>query len=284
MPATEESSPVARLLSAGAELAGTGAGAAIGLFGGPIGAVGGAVAGHLLGLVASDFATRMLSHREQVRVGAVIEFAASAIAAREVLGEVVRDDGFFDGDRSSAQEVAEGVLIAAKNEHEENKIKYLGNLLASIACSDLDVSTANFAVSQAERLSWLDTQILAVFQGGKVKYPMPSFALGEATMTSWFDWTVSRALVSLTTSERKLVSIPPKPIGPMKLPGFDLSMSALALADGGRLLADLLQLEQVPKSDVLEVYRSMTRAPNGDAVNDDAPTELPAVEPDLPET
>jgi hypothetical protein len=72
--------------------------------------------------------------RETKRIGATLTFAAAKIKERLDSGQNLRSDGFFDEDasnRAPADEIAEGVVIAAQREHEEKKLKFYGNLLAS---------------------------------------------------------------------------------------------------------------------------------------------------------
>ena len=80
---------------------------------------------------------RLLSPREEQRIGYVFAVAASKIADRIQSGESVRDDGFF-GDigqdaRSDAIEVWESILTKGQREPEEAKLPYMANLLANIA-------------------------------------------------------------------------------------------------------------------------------------------------------
>lgn len=90
------------------------------------------VAGASFESVFSDFANRMLSKGEEVKVGAAFTFAASKLNERLLKGDKVRaDDWFFPNNenyRSCSQEILEGVIIKSKIEHEELKIKYLGNI------------------------------------------------------------------------------------------------------------------------------------------------------------
>ena len=63
-------SKIQKLLQTGAELFGAAVGGAIALVGGPVGTIGGGVAGVIVSKGLIEFANRILSHREQVRVGA----------------------------------------------------------------------------------------------------------------------------------------------------------------------------------------------------------------------
>ncbi len=103
------------LINKGSEIAGGAAGPAVGtvigsLLAGPAGAaVGGAVgaaATMAVKAIGHELSSRMLSPREQARVGGVFTLATSEIVERCRNGESVRSDGFFDsedGGRSDAE-------------------------------------------------------------------------------------------------------------------------------------------------------------------------------------
>lgn len=142
-PDTDER--IRQLIHVGAEILGGTAGSlaetAIGfLVAGPAGAaIGGAgstAISMVLRRVGADVTERLLSPREQARVGFVLTSAAAEIHSRNEQGEPLRTDGFFDpgnGDRSDAEEVAESVLLRSQREPEEKKLPYMAHLLANIA-------------------------------------------------------------------------------------------------------------------------------------------------------
>src|SRR5437016_14366254 len=101
--------------------------------------LGGAVAGGALAPIigvgfrraATDLAERLLGDRERLRVGAVIALTSDEIRQRLDNGELHRRDDFLDqsgGRRSTAEEIAEGVLLAAQREYEESKLPLLAKL------------------------------------------------------------------------------------------------------------------------------------------------------------
>lgn len=116
----------------------------------------------MLGTVATkalqEFCARQLSHREAVRVGAVIELAIHRMQQRLLGGEIPRQDGFFSQDvtgRSPADEVLEGVLLRAKNESEEKKALFLANIITSVAFDpSISLERANFLIKLAEQLTY----------------------------------------------------------------------------------------------------------------------------------
>lgn len=167
----EEGSKNAReLIEFGAEIVGAAAGGVIGFFaGGPGGAVGGAVAGPLLtkGLeIASDFALRSLSRRERIRAGAGLGFAYANIKNRLARGETPRDDGFFEGDRTrrpASDEILEGTLHKCMSEHEERKLKYIGNIYANVAfMPQVSAYNANWLLQMVSGLTYRQLCILAL--------------------------------------------------------------------------------------------------------------------------
>lgn len=154
---------VKSLISTGSAIAGAATGGAIGfLTGGPGGAAIGGASGVVISKgvtkLLSDIADRFLSKRETMRVGATAAFALVKIESYLDAGSNPRDDGFFDekaGERSDAEEIFEGVLLKAKNEHEEKKAKILGNIFANIAFSPgFSVGEANHVLQIAQNLTY----------------------------------------------------------------------------------------------------------------------------------
>ena len=169
---SEDDNKTKQLIETGTEIAGAAAGGALGfLAGGPLAAAGATVAGVAIAKSAekliSDIANRHLSHREEVRVGAAAAFALSNIRDRLKEGDKPRDDGFFTnqiGNRSSADEIFEEVLLKSKNEHEEKKIRLLGNFFANLAFSpEISAPEANHLLKIAESLTYRQMCLLTVF-------------------------------------------------------------------------------------------------------------------------
>ncbi len=144
MSKKEKEQKLRKVIASGTAIVGGGMGALAGTMLGPAGTVSGAIAGGAIGaaaaealkVVGEDVANRMLGPREQVRVGAVISFAAADIKEKLDQGKILRDDGFFEKDqtgRSDAEEVTESVILKAQREPEERKIKYMGYLISNIA-------------------------------------------------------------------------------------------------------------------------------------------------------
>jgi hypothetical protein len=165
-------SQIRELVETGSDIAGGAVGGALGyLITGPAGAVVGSASGPAaavaLRYLASEFKQRVLGPREEVRVGAVIAFAGDKIRQNVQQGQRVRQDEFFEeelGERSTADEVFEGVLLAAQREPQEKKIRFYGNLVANIAFHpEIDRDQATFLISLGESLSYRQLCLLRLF-------------------------------------------------------------------------------------------------------------------------
>lgn len=157
------------------ELGGSAAGAAVGAavgtaVAGPWGTIGGALVGTALEkgfqFVGTEIKKRMLSPREEQRVGAVFTYANQKINRNLVAGRMLRTDSFFEvigEERPTNEEILEGVLLAAQKEYEEKKLKYLGNLYANLPFNKaVDSRMANMLIKIASELTYRQYVILYV--------------------------------------------------------------------------------------------------------------------------
>jgi len=171
MTETEDNdSALPEIADTGADTAGAATGATVGiLFGGPGGAVVGATIGpplaHAFRKIGAEINSRYISPKEDERVASALTYAIERAEQKIEDGEEIRGDGFFDeetDDRSTADEIVEGALIAAQREHEERKVEYIGYLIANICFDEsLDRSQSNALISTAERMSWRQFRILS---------------------------------------------------------------------------------------------------------------------------
>lgn len=164
-----------QLLESGGKLFGDATGAGVGslmggVLGGPVGAVVGAASGSaitsVLGLVGREVSERLLSKREEARVGGVLLVAETEV--QKVLGQgySLRQDGFFEKgqfDRSDAEEVIENVLLKCQREPQEKKIRFMGYLLANLAFkNDIDVDLAHLIIKVADELTYRQLCLLSI--------------------------------------------------------------------------------------------------------------------------
>lgn len=101
----------------GAGIVGGVIGATVGLVGGPAGSIAGGAVDSIVADVLKDFAERMLSSRERVRLDSATSYIADGIEQELTAGRIVRQDGFFEGDANftnKGAELLEGVLLKCK--------------------------------------------------------------------------------------------------------------------------------------------------------------------------
>ena len=161
------------LINKGSEIAGGATGPAVGavigtFIAGPIGTIVGggvgAAATMAVTAIGREVSSRLLSPREQVRVGGVFTLAAAEIVERCQNGESVRDDGFFgtvgEG-RSDAEEVWESALLKSQREPEEKKLPYMAHLLANLAFNtEISAAMAQQMTKAAEAMTYRQLCIL----------------------------------------------------------------------------------------------------------------------------
>jgi hypothetical protein len=249
------------LLSRGAKIAG--AGAAAGALAGPggtvVGAAVGAAVGELCVGVLDDLAKRFLSPKEQQRVGAVASLAINTIRERRHW-EQIRDDGFFDheGDTPSpAEELFEGVLLTAKQEHEQLKLPYLANFYASLVF-DFGVkrSEANYLLGLAEALTYTQLCLLGlVSERQSRKFPLREkvWILGSNPSSE----NLSTDEQAKDLNRRQLFYRSPE-IGPTAQPMKEAyALPAFTrLSSMGQRLADLMCLHMIDEAELASAAKA----------------------------
>lgn len=121
--------------------------------------------GSLFGSVLAEVLSRALSQKEQKRVSVVSDIARTKIEKNLEEGQTIRDDDFFttDRDRSSAEELYEGILISAQREYEERKLELLGKMYANIAFDkSITRQIANALIKISTELTYQELKIIKV--------------------------------------------------------------------------------------------------------------------------
>lgn len=251
-----------RLIQSGTEIAGAAVGGALGFIaGGPLTAAGASATGVVIAKlsehVITDFSTRVLSHREEVRVGAAAAVALAEIKDRIERGESVRTDGFCDtsdAERSAADEVFEGVLIAAKNEHQEKKIRILGAFFSQVLFAPgVSLAEANHIISVAERLTFRQMCILALLVR-KTKghsYTLRQTAYRGSQESIRFE-TLStlQELFELYNMGFVACKMPSSDAYDALLGWYDAPPAHMELTSLGQRFAVLMTLDSIPSEDV----------------------------------
>ena len=262
---SEESGKIRDFLEPGSEIAAGVTATAIGfLAAGPPGAFLGAALGPVVTRVYKrtclglyDLAT---GRGGKVRGGAAVAYALTAIEHRIKNGDSVRDDGFFDTGvrRSPADEVLEAVFIKCRDEHQESKIRYYGNILAT-AAFDPAVSSESLSAMLvlAERLTYRQMCVLHLFSepnpdlraqyGCSYKFPA-----GQETLNVvgeifdlyqmgllWRPWQTSNDDEDFLGGDRTAI-----------MHMGDMHPSEMRLTPRGKVLHNLMQLHTIPDEDI----------------------------------
>lgn len=156
------------VIQMGAAITGGAAGAALGLItANPLGVIALGALGAGIGKALEDVAERVYSNREKTRIGAAATFTINKIDEEIQSGKSFRQDEFFkqhDYYRSPADELFEGMLLAAKNEHEERKIKTISNVFSnSVFMPNISVGEVNHMLRIVQNLSYRQMCVLSLF-------------------------------------------------------------------------------------------------------------------------
>lgn len=168
-----EKDKVSELISTATEIAGASVGGALGFLAGDP-SLAALASGLGVGIakgsknILLDIANRTLSKREEMRIGTMAAYSLDKVRIYIEEGKQPRNDGFFnerEDNRSNADEIFEGILLKAKNEHEEKKMKILANIFANISfMSELSVGEANHLIQIASNLTYRKMCILALLE------------------------------------------------------------------------------------------------------------------------
>jgi hypothetical protein len=248
-----EGDAVRKMFDAGADAFGSVFGAMAGLVSGSAeAALLGAFAGPVFASGLREIAMRTLGRRESARVALTYAGAVTALTEMRQAGRELRSDGFFEpelGRRARAEEVVEGVLIAAQREHEELKLEHYGYLLANVAVdAGIDLHTANWAVHTAQELSWTQLVLLRIVGDEAAVGELPG-NIGS-NENNWSSWTLHEELMDLGWGHRGLITAPSTrtPLTGARVPNTRLGDHRLA--SGGLLLHDLMWLDRVRQIEV----------------------------------
>lgn len=115
----------------------------------------------------NDYVLRPQSINESKRSAASLIFAFTEIQKRLDKGETIRTDDFFrekTGVATNASTVLEGVLVKAKQQYEEAKVRLLGNLISEISFNEkISADDACWYLNLVDSLNYQSLLILATF-------------------------------------------------------------------------------------------------------------------------
>jgi hypothetical protein len=182
--------------------------------------------------------------RERARAGAVLAFTVELAATRAAQGRQVRTDGFFaaEAGRSPAGALAEAVVLHARAEADEWRVRHLGYLLAETAVSsDLDLAVVDRALRITRGLTGRQIVLLAAV-GRRERTPLPLAPL-PLDPRGWRQWGAVEDVADL--QRRGLLDPPPAVPRPGGAALPRLRMADLRLTRRGVLVHRLLALDFV---------------------------------------
>lgn len=258
------------IVASASEVAGSVIGAGLGIiFAGPTGAIGGAVVGpvatKILSRTCLDVYDR-ITGRGASRATAAAAFAVSEIKNRIEAGGQLRDDGFFDASasRSEADEVLEGVMLKCRDEHEEKKARFYGQLFASAALdSSFSAGYLNRALAILDQLTYQQLCLLGLlanedrdcwrttdFIDSDAQLPFESLAILEQLFDLFRLTLVHRAGPPGSDPDSLESSI-------FIMDPFQIVPAEIQLTRLGRMLVEVLRVQNIPRQDLNALFEAM---------------------------
>lgn len=213
------------------------------------------IAGVLAEETLRSLLNRALGYRDRRRVGTVVSHTQARIRLLQSQGQTIRQDDFWQARGNIppvGQEVFEAVLLAAQKEPQEQKIPYMGNLFAYIACHPeiTDVS-AHWLVKTAESLSWTQFELLALVNRID-EVNTEGMTVGEPALT-WDSMALHRELTDLGDGEKRLTMGKTLATESMGLEFPSTKLADQTFTESGRLLVFALGIGEMqgPRLDEL---------------------------------
>lgn len=256
-----ENEKLKKILAMGVQAAGGAVGAALGLITiNPFLTVALGATGSVIGKGLEDFIDKQLSDREKSRTA--VATAETLVSINEGIdqGLTIRDDGFFDnneGNRSSCEEIFEGMLLSAKNEHEEKKIKYIASIFSNTVFNTITIGEANQILKMATDLTYRQICVLSLVEQKK---KIPQISLGKILARE------ENGLEELLTNEsiflrEEIMELYRKGLIYVELDGdpfvllscFDIVPNNIRFTPLGSLCYSIMGLENIPDQDLIEI-------------------------------
>lgn len=263
MPTLEEREKIKNVINIGSEITGALGSTILSLLlGGNEGVIAGTIAKPIFTnslKTIIDFANRKLSKREEIRIGATTTYTLIKIKQYLDNGYEPRTDGFFsisENTRSNAEEIFEGVLQKSKNEHEEKKIKILGNLFANIAFSnDTSIGQANHILNITETLTYRQLCLLSLTckdsrPANITLHKTPYFRIDDNLVP---EETISVLQEWLEVNKKGLIFYENSLLNWSYITPNEMALSIL-----GKKVYKILGLQEIPEEDIIETAKHLS--------------------------
>jgi hypothetical protein len=229
---------------------------------GPLGAAAagaaGVVATKALIRIYHEVEGRLLSKREKARIETIKDCAIRKFEEKSAKGMIPRRDGFFEdpainltacveipvGKLPAAEEIYEGILLAAQREHEEKKVQFLANLLVNFAFYPIvDKSMANLLIKLGKAITYRQMCIISIF--GRTN----EFELRKENYRGLEE--IKFTVISLL---EEIADLWKQEILTSSAPGLkgmtSINPSKMMLQGMGTLLYELMELQEIDKADI----------------------------------
>lgn len=249
------------MLQMGAQFAGGAVGSALGLISlNPVLTVALGGAGAAIGKGLADAVDKQLSSKEKMRTGGAAAVSLVTIRERIEQGLVLRNDDFFDTDgqnRSSCEEIFEGMLLSAKNEHEEKKIKYIANIFSNTVFNGIAIGEANHVLKIATNLTYRQICVLSLIEQKK---NISQISLGKklAREEDGLEELITNESIFLREEIMELyqkgliyVELNERPF--VLLSCFDIVPDNIMFTPLGELCYSIMGLGNIPDQDLIEI-------------------------------
>ena len=250
---------IKKYLETGADIAGGVVGGAIGLIGGPEGALLGGGLGVTVTSGIKEIISRKLAERENARTAASAAYMFTGIKQKLDSGLQIRQDSFFSNTngRSSAEELFEGVLLKCKDQYQEKKIKYISKIFEKVTFdARISTETANQILSMAESFTYRKYCIISFFAK---KEDMFNTAELMQDVYSWYpDVDFSFELEILKQDIFDLVNLGIIDQNNLMMVTRDEVIPAkFKLTKIGVALFDLMDLDEIPREDLDPIFEEL---------------------------
>jgi len=248
----------------GAEISGGAIGSAIGLIGGPAGAIAGGGLGVIATQLLTEIVERSMSNRQQVRVAATSTFIFDGVNRRLIAGEIIRTDDFFEQkifERSKAEELFEGVLLKCSNQFQEKKIKFISKIFEhTIFDETISTETANQILTIANSLTYRKLCLISFYGRRASDFPT------EILMRDVYTWYPQ---IVFSTNEKLLIQDLYELINMDILDNHNMLMpnnksiypDKLTLTEIGSTLYQVMNLNEIDNEDIKPAIEELKYKP-----------------------
>lgn len=251
-------------LKKGSEISAGAIGGAIGLIGGPLGAVAGGGLGVLTAQLMNEVIERSLSDREKLRIAATSTFLFDGIAKRLNNGERIRDDDFFDRktyERSKAEELFEGTLLKCANQFQEKKIRFVSKIFEkTIFDKSFSAETAHQLLVIVESLTYRKLCIISFYGRRHLEFT------GEILMKDVYSWYPN---IKFSINEKlliqdlfELINLDALDNGNMLMvTNKEVKPELLTLTEIGKSFYEIMDLIEIERDDIIPIIEGLKYKP-----------------------